>query len=64
MVVISFELPPLAGLSAAQRRGTLCVWCGAGLPAGTAHSLPPHPTETDGVLMFPRSCSRCWRSRS
>lgn len=54
-------VPPVKELSAAQRRGALCVWCASGLPAGTAHSLGELPTP-EGGLMYPRCCERCWRT--
>jgi hypothetical protein len=51
-------LPQYLGLSDAQRRGTVCVWCSEPLTAETARDLGERPAP-DGTRMWPRGCTPC-----
>ena len=51
-------LPQFLGLSDAQRRGTVCVWCSQPLTAESARDLGERPAP-DGTRMWPRGCSPC-----
>jgi hypothetical protein len=51
-------LPQYLGLTDAQRRGAVCVWCREPLTAETARNLGERPAP-DGTRMWPRGCTPC-----
>lgn len=60
-VLGSAPLPPASDLTAAQLRGTACVWCRAVLDNATAVDLSPRRRRLLDQITewFPRSCPTC-----
>ncbi|WP_431032332.1 hypothetical protein ACQYWQ_03125 [Streptomyces sp. P6-2-1] len=56
----SRELPAPRHLTAEQRRGAACIWCGAALQPGIDDvDLGARPASATGTAWFPRSCRSC-----